>query len=130
MVQNNHSIFPEYYYEGLYEASAAYRPNLANSTFPHQPEYLVTNSYCGVMMKSNARNPSTMSQTSQDSGYGSELCSPTDLAPESLHFPTSSQYFDSHNFEDQFNAVWGDGAPRGPSRSPPRPSKRPEKAPK
>lgn len=138
MVQNNNSKFPEYYYEGLYETSAAaYRPNLANSTFPHLPEYLVTNSYCGVMMKSEARTSSTMSQTSQDSGYDSELCSPIDLAPESLHFPTSSQYFDCHSFfEDQLNHVWGDVAPTGrgftpsPSRSHPRPSKSPEKAPK
>lgn len=100
VTQNYSSEFPDHYYEGPYRASGtpAYHRGSANSTFPHMPENLVCgfdNSYCAVMMTSNTRTLSTMSQTSQDSGYNSGFCSPIDSAPEFLHSPTSSPYVET-----------------------------------
>lgn len=116
-MQNNNSAFPDIFYEASYEAPA-YRPSLANSTYSYLLENLVDSS---VKIESN---PSTMWRTSQDSGYESESCSPTEL----LNFPTSNQYFDSPYFEDNFIRVSGRESAPLPSRSNPRTSKSPGKA--
>lgn len=107
VVQNNNSAFPDIFYEASYEA-IAYRTSLANSKY----SYVDSN----VKIESN---PSTMWQTSQDSGYESELYSPT----ESLNSPTSNQYFDSPYFKDNFIRVSGSESAPLPSRSHPRSSK-------
>ena len=132
LTQNYKSEFPDYYNESLDEAlgTLAYPPGLANLTFQPQEYFSESaNAYRVPMMTSNSRTISTMSQTSDDSGYDSGFCSPINSAPQFLHSPTSIHYFEDHNIASRVYPAPRGGVPAPiPSHSQGRPTNSSKKA--